>query len=63
MTPLSITCQTGKISRTIKMNANNVVNIIGDTVSYYDTTAAIISPDGKVIAHVHVGFREQVVTD
>jgi PAS domain S-box-containing protein len=55
--------QTEKITRSIKMKSNNVVNIIGDNISYFDSTDAITSPDGKVIAHVHVGFREQVVTD
>jgi PAS domain S-box-containing protein len=55
--------QTGKVSKTLKMSNKHTVNIIGDTVSYYDSSEPIISPDGKVIAYAHVGFRAQIVTE
>jgi PAS domain S-box-containing protein len=55
--------QTGKISKTLRTNDKHSVNIIGDNVSYFDSSEPIVSPDGKVIAHVHVGFRAQLVTE
>ena len=55
--------QTGKILKSLKMSNKHIVNVIGDTISYYDSAEPIVSPDGKLVAHVHVGFREQVVTE
>ncbi|HEY6873517.1 MAG TPA: ATP-binding protein [Geobacteraceae bacterium] len=42
---------------------NHQVNLIGDRVHFYDSAAAIMAPDGKHAAYVHVGFREKMVTD
>lgn len=55
--------QTNRISKSLKMKDSHIVNIIGDNIKYYDSSDPIISPDGKIIAHVHVGFREQVVAE
>ena len=54
---------TNKISKSLKMKNNNVVNIVGNSVLYYDSSEPIHSPDGRIIAYVHVGFKEQVVAE
>ena len=41
----------------------NRPNLIGDDKQYYDSNASVLSPDGKPVGKVHVGFREQVVTE
>ena len=45
------------------MKDDHVVNIVGDKILYYDSSNSIISPDGKTIAFVHVGFKEQIVAE
>jgi PAS domain S-box-containing protein len=51
------------ITKTLKMRNNHVVNIIGDNVLYYDSAEPLISPDGRTIAYIHVGFKEQLVAE
>ena len=45
------------------MQNNHIVNIIGDNTLYYDSAEPLISPDGRTIAYVHVGFKEQLVAE
>ena len=54
---------TGRILKTLDMGSNHVVNIIGDKVLYFDSAEPVVSPDGKTVAYVHVGFREQLVSE
>jgi PAS domain S-box-containing protein len=39
------------------------VNLIGNKTVYYDAVIPIMSLDGKLVAKIHVGFREKVVTE
>lgn len=54
--------QTNRVNATIVTGENRQVNLIGDRVRYYDSATPVISPDGKLVAHVHVGFQEEMVT-
>ena len=55
--------KTNKIKASFFMSDNRQVNIIGNGVRYYDSATPVISPDGKFVAQVHVGFHEKMVTD
>lgn len=39
------------------------VNLIGNKTVYYDAVIPIISIDSKMLAKIHVGFQEKVVTE
>ena len=45
------------------LDNNNSVNLIGDDEPFYDSSTPIISPEGKPIAYVHVGFREKIISE
>ena len=55
--------QTNKISKSLRMKDNHIVNIVGNNILYYDSSESILSPDGRVVSYVHVGFKAQVVTE
>jgi PAS domain S-box-containing protein len=57
------TLRTNRINASFFMGDNRQVNIIGDNVRYYDSATPVMSPDGKFVAQVHVGFHEKMVTD
>lgn len=39
------------------------INLIGDSTLYYDAVIPIVSIDGKLVAKIHVGFKNKIVTD
>lgn len=55
--------RTNKINSSFFMKDNRQVNIIGENVRYYDSATPVMSPDGRFVAQVHVGFHEKMVTD
>jgi PAS domain S-box-containing protein len=55
--------RTNRINSSFFMSDNRQVNIIGDSVRYYDSATPVMAPDGKFVAQVHVGFHEKMVTD
>ncbi|MCM2359419.1 MAG: cell wall metabolism sensor histidine kinase WalK [Geobacteraceae bacterium] len=55
--------RTNSIISSYTMSDKHRVNLIGDQVRYFDSATPVISPDGKTVASVHVGFREEIVND
>ena len=51
------------VNRSIATKQGQQINLIGTNTLYYDAVIPIISLDGKLIAKIHVGFQEKVVTD
>ena len=46
-----------------KQSDDHVVSIVGDKERYYDSVTSVMSPEGKLVANIHVGFRQQVVAE
>ncbi len=61
--PAYLTLPINKVNASFVMNHDHQVNIIGDGIRYYDSATPVISPYGKVVANVHVGFRQKAITD
>jgi methyl-accepting chemotaxis protein len=51
------------VSRSIATEQGQQINLIGTNTLYYDAVIPIMSLEGKIIAKIHVGFKEEVVTD
>ena len=51
----------GPINRSISSKPGQQINVIGKDKLFYDTVIPIMSPDGKMVANVHVGFEEKMV--
>ena len=45
------------------LDNDKTVNLIEGNDTFYDSTTPIVSPEGKPIAYIHVGFREQIVSE
>lgn len=52
-----------RFSNAVNIIDNHLVSFVGDNEQYYDSTAPVLSPDGKIIAQVHVGFQEKAVAE
>lgn len=52
-----------QVIRTISTNKGEQIDLIGKEVLFYDTVIPIMSPEGKLVAKVHVGFQERMVTE
>jgi PAS domain S-box-containing protein len=50
------------VKRSIATKQGQRINLIGTNNLYYDAVIPITSLDGKIIARIHVGFPEKVVT-
>jgi len=50
------------VNRSIATKQGQLINLIGTNTLYYDAVIPIISLDGKLVAKIHVGFQEKVVT-
>ncbi len=61
--PFYKSLRTNRINASFSMSDNRQVNIIGGGVRFYDSATPVMSPDGKIVAQVHVGFPEKMVTD
>lgn len=61
--PAFMSLQTNKVNASFTVGDGRRVNLVGEKVLYYDSATPIMSPDGKTVAHVHVGFLEKMVTD
>lgn len=54
----------GPINRSIAAKPGQQINLIGKDkldILFYDTVIPVMSPDGKTVANVHVGFEEKMV--
>jgi PAS domain S-box-containing protein len=51
------------VTRSIATEQGQQINLIGVNTLYYDAVIPIMSLEGKIIAKIHVGFKEKVVTD
>ncbi len=53
----------GPINRTITTKPGPQISLKGQNTQFYDSVTTIVSPDGKPVANVHVGFNEKMVTE
>jgi PAS domain S-box-containing protein len=51
------------VNRSIATEQGQQINVIGTNTHYYDAVIPITSLEGKIIAKIHVGFQEKVVSD
>lgn len=52
-----------QIEGSFSTKQGQLINLIGKKTVYYDAVIPIMSLDGKLVAKIHVGFPEQVVTE
>lgn len=51
------------IIKSLSIQFNERVHLIGNGTRYYDTVTPIKTPDGKVAGLVHIGFEERAISD
>jgi PAS domain S-box-containing protein len=51
------------VIRTISTKQGEQSNLVGKDVLFYDSVIPIMSPEGRQVARVHVGFQEKMVTE
>ncbi len=50
------------INRSIRAGTEQRTNLVGRDTLYYDTVTPILSPYGKQVAQVHIGFAEKIIS-